>query len=165
MTIISNKDWDKFYLEMARFIAEKRSKDNSTKCGCVIVKDKRILSTGYNGFPEGTEYDDPTKFERPRKYFFFEHSERNAIYNAARAGVSLANSTAYVTGPPCHDCARGLIQAGIIRIVIPVKHNFLDKATSERWMESCNAAEEMLLNADITIYKVDIDENSSQTSC
>ena len=56
--------------------------------------------------------------ERPEKYYWFEHAERNAIYNAARIGVSLKKSTAYLTsGLPCMDCARALVQSGVVKIV------------------------------------------------
>lgn len=148
-------EWDKYFLEMARFVASK-SKDNSTKCGCVIVgRNNQVLSTGYNGFPRGTEYDDPKKSERPHKYFYTEHAERNALYNACRHGIMLEGSTAYATGPPCHDCARGLIQSGIMNVVIPVKHNFHLRMTD--WGDSCRTAKELFENGHVKFTEIEID--------
>lgn len=141
-------DWDEFFIKMTRLVAEK-SKDQSTKCGCVVVgPDNEVRSTGYNGLPRGMDYTEKAQ-ERPYKYFVFEHSERNAIYNAARMGVSLNGCKAYVTGPPCHDCARGMVQAGIKEVVIPVNHNFRDKEKNDRWKESCDVAMEIFEAGDV----------------
>jgi len=157
-------DWHKHFLDMTRLVAE-RSKDTSTKCGCVIVKDKRVLSTGYNGFPRGTDdYDNPKKNgpnSRPEKYFWFEHAERNALYNAALNGVALIGSTAYVTGPPCVDCTRGLIQSGICCIIIPKSHHMTSKARGsnvDKWIEQHEKCLEMMKNASISFFCVDIGE-------
>jgi dCMP deaminase len=111
-------DWKEYFINIAEQVKEK-SKDKSTKIGTVIVgKDKEILTTGYNSFPRGLDDNNSGRQERPEKYFWFEHSERNAIYNAARIGVSLKGSTAYLTsGLPCTDCARGLIQSGVVKVV------------------------------------------------
>ena len=89
-----------------------------TQIGAVIVgKDKEIVSTGYNSFPRGIDDNIRERQERPEKYFWFEHAERNAIYNAARIGVSTKGCTMYLScGVPCSDCARGIINAGIVRI-------------------------------------------------
>lgn len=110
-------DWDKRFLDLAQYIAG-WSKDRSTKVGCVIAGDDHtILSIGYNGFPRGVNDDIESRHERPEKYKWVEHAERNAIANAARVGISLINSTAYIPFLPCAECARQLIQAGIKRIV------------------------------------------------
>ena len=149
--------WHEHFLKMARLISE-RSKDRSTKCGCVIVRNKRVLATGYNGFPSGTEdYDNDAKNERPEKYLWFEHSERNAIYNAASNGVALCDSTAYITCPPCVDCTRALIQSGIVCIIIPKKHNFIDRMDSI-WAETAAVCEEMMRNAFLDYLCLEIDD-------
>lgn len=149
-------NWHEYFLKMARFVATK-SKDKSTKCGCVIVgEDNQVLSTGYNGFTRGTEYDDTTKEEKPEKYYWFEHSERNAIYNAASHGIALKNATAYITAPPCHDCARGLVQSGIKRVIIPVKHDFLKKE-SRSWDESVKRSKIIMENAKVELLEIEID--------
>ncbi len=75
--------WDELFILQATLIAQK-SKDPSTKVGCVIVNDDNvILSTGFNGFPRGIEEDWKDRWKRPEKYHWVEHAERNAIFNAA----------------------------------------------------------------------------------
>ncbi len=151
-------EWDKYFLEMARLVSTK-SKDSSTKCGCVLVgESNQVLSTGYNGLTRGVEYDDVTLHERPEKYYWYEHSERNAIYSAAAHGIALKNSKAYVTGPPCHDCARALVQSGIKEIIIPVKHNFIDKVREGgTWKESCERSMKIVSKGNVIFREVAID--------
>lgn len=111
-------DWDSYYLSVCRTIAT-RSKDPSTQIGCIIVGPAReIRSTGYNSFPRGIVDTIPERHERPEKYFWIEHAERNAIYNAARAGTPLEGCTVYVEVTPCMDCARAIVQAGITKVVV-----------------------------------------------
>lgn len=141
-------NWSKYFLEMCKLVAS-RSEDTSTKCGAVIVgKDHQILSTGYNGFPRGIK-NTPERNERPIKYEFFEHSERNAIYNAARTGVSLDGSTIYITGYPCCDCVRAMIQCGIKKVVIPKVRNQDDFEV--RWADKIETAKGMLAEAGIDL--------------
>ena len=101
----------------------KESKDRSTKVGCVIVSpDNTILSTGWNGFPRNVDDNDESKHERPAKYEWTEHAERNAVFNAAREGIQLKGATAYLNYEPfcvCVPCVRALHQAGIVRLVGP----------------------------------------------
>ena len=136
-------DWTRRMLILARHIAA-WSKDGSTKHGCVITGPaNEIRSTGYNGLPRKVDlYDDEAIVaKRPEKYFWFEHAERNAIYNAARMGISLEGCTAYVTSPVCADCGRAFIQSGISNIFIPHDHLFGEGWNIEdRWLDSCNRA-------------------------
>lgn len=115
-------DWDSYFMTMTYLVAQ-RSLDKHTKHGCVVVDDSRsILSVGYNSPPRGC-IDSDVPLERPQKYLFMEHSESNAITNAARCGTSLKGSVFYVTGPPCNDCFRKIINVGAIKIVHgPVLH-------------------------------------------
>lgn len=102
---------------MARHAAT-RSKDRSTKVGCVIVgPDNDIRSTGYNSFPRGIDDANELRHERPEKYKWTEHAERNAIYSAARTGTPLNGCRAFLPWFPCMDCARALVQAGIVEVV------------------------------------------------
>ena len=112
-----NMSWVSYFRELAHTVKNK-SKDESTQIGAVIVgKDHEIVSTGYNSFPRGIVDNIKERQERPEKYYWFEHAERNAIYNAARIGVSTKGTTMYLScGVPCADCARGIINAGITRI-------------------------------------------------
>lgn len=107
--------WDATFISEA-FRISRRSLDKHTKCGCVLVKDKRIVSTGYNSPPPGFD-DSKADLERPGKYIIFEHGERNAICNAARAGISTLGTTAYITGFPCSDCYRAMWNAGIEKVI------------------------------------------------
>lgn len=116
-TKISLMDWKLYFLSIAEQVKLK-SKDQNTQIGAVIVgEDNEILSTGYNSFPRGLDDNKNERQERPEKYFWFEHAERNAIYNAARVGTPLKNSSIYLTsGLPCMDCARGIVNSGIKKV-------------------------------------------------
>lgn len=117
MTRIIN-NWDLKFMGLANHIAT-WSKDYSTKVGCVIAGPANDVRTlGYNGFPRNIEDNIEKRHERPAKYFWTEHAERNAIFNAASTGVPLSGCTIYVTLFPCADCARAIIQSGIKTIVI-----------------------------------------------
>jgi dCMP deaminase len=110
--------WDAYYLAICRVVAA-RSKDPDTQLGCIIAGPAHeIRSTGYNSFPRGIADTLPERRVRPEKYLWIEHAERNAIYNAARAGTALENCTLYVELMPCMDCARAIVQAGIREVVI-----------------------------------------------
>lgn len=111
-------EWDTYFLGMAGYVATK-SKDRSTKVGAVITstEDHAVLSTGWNGFPRGVDDNIELRHTRPEKYYWTEHAERNAVYNAARRGIPLLGATIYVTLMPCCDCARAIIQTGIGTLV------------------------------------------------
>ena len=133
-------------METVTLVASK-SKDKSMKCGTVIVGEGHtILSTGYNGFPRGMDDTNDEYLERPEKYFWTEHSERNAIYNAARNGIKLLGSDAYVNVNPCVDCARAFVQAGIKKITVPKKENdpFFTKGRWDDWSKSFYRARQVL---------------------
>lgn len=109
--------WDGRWLGLADQTAS-WSKDRSTKVGCVVVGDaNQVLTMGYNGFPRGVNDDIDQRHERPEKYLWTEHAERNAIYNAARHGIALEGATIYLPWYPCADCARAIIQVGIATVV------------------------------------------------
>ena len=126
--------WDTYFMRMLPLIASK-SKDQSTKVGCIIVgKDNEIRSTGYNSFPRGLIDSVSERQERPEKYFWFEHAERNAIYNAARIGTALENCRLYVMGIPCMDCARAIVQSGIVKVIYD-NHPENPFQKNDRWTE------------------------------
>ena len=113
--------WDVYHIKAA-FHAASKSKDPSTQVGCVIVgQDNEPLSTGFNGFPRGINELVEARWERPEKYSWVEHAERNAVYNAARSGIRLKGARAYLNWAPhpCADCMRAFIQAGIVEIIGP----------------------------------------------
>jgi dCMP deaminase len=151
--------WDKRMLQLANEISL-YSKDRSTKVGAIIVgPDGEIRSTGYNGFPRNVDDDVEHRHERPTKYLFAEHGERNAIYNAARVGIPTKGCTLYVTSnpskfPPCADCARAIIQSGITRVVQERLDH--DSEAAKRWKESSTATFEMFAEAGIEFCEVDL---------
>lgn len=106
-----------YFLTLASLIAS-RSVDPSTKCGAVLVsKDKRILSTGYNGPLRGAD-DTKVPLTRPDKYPFMLHAEENCLLAYNGSAQDLEGSTMYVTGKPCHKCLRMILQKGIRNIVV-----------------------------------------------
>ena len=109
--------WDSYFMGIAKLVRE-RSEDPCCKVGACIVKDNKIISTGYNGMPSRSEHGiypwtkgdtDPTK----NKYFYVVHAELNAILNSEK---SLKGATLYVTKFPCNECAKAIIQSGIKHI-------------------------------------------------
>lgn len=115
------KSWNQFFIEMAGLVASK-SKDPSTKVGCVIVGEgNTVLSVGFNGFARGVNESDPSRWERPAKYNWVCHAEFNAVVNAARNGVRLLGARAYLNWDPapCEGCAKAFIQAGIVEVIGP----------------------------------------------
>jgi dCMP deaminase len=130
--------WDKRFIEMAREIST-WSKDPSKQIGAIAVGPKRnVLSTGYNGFPRGIVDTTERYTDRPTKYKYIVHAEQNVIYNATYNGVSLDGSTLYVYGlPVCSECAKGIIQVGIQRVV------YCAEDVPEKWQQSLLLTQEM----------------------
>lgn len=103
---------------------------------------------GYNGFPRGCDDELAFRHERPEKYLWAEHAERNLIYNAARVGVPLEGCILVVTPLfPCMDCARGIVQAGFKAIVAEAEDN-------PRWAESNAKAMELFKEVGIEVIKL-----------
>ena len=111
---------DHKFMELA-YARARFSKDPSTQVGAIVVGPSgEDRASGYNGAPRGCSADEPgdaRRDTRPEKYFWFSHAELNAITNAARVGTPLEGCTIFVTHPPCMDCARAIVQAGIKRVV------------------------------------------------
>ena len=105
-------------MSMVYLLAE-GSKDKKTHIGAVVIgPDKEIRTTGYNGFVRDLDDNVPERQEKPEKDFWFEHAERNSIYNATRFGASLKGCKMYTNGVPCMNCARGVVQSGIEEIIV-----------------------------------------------
>lgn len=122
---------DKNFINIANEIAS-ASKCVSKQVGAVIVKDGRILSTGYNGTPAGyNNCNDHWKGEYTKEHHDWSktyeiHAEMNAIIWAARKGISIEGATIYVTLEPCSECSKNLIAAGIQRIVFQKAYEHTD---------------------------------------
>lgn len=112
-------EWDSYFFNIAYAVSLK-SKDQHTKIGCVIVgPDNEIVSTGYNSLPRGANDFVPERYERPEKYNWMSHAERNAIFNAARVGIPTKGCAMYMScGMPCIDCMHAIVQSGIKEIYL-----------------------------------------------
>lgn len=118
--------WDEYFLDLIQVIGTRATCDRG-KSGCVIVKDKRILTSGYVGSPIGVKHCDEAGHEmhtvthedgtQTRHCIRTTHAEQNAIANAARFGVPLAGATLYCQMTPCYVCAKIIINSGIQRVV------------------------------------------------
>jgi dCMP deaminase len=141
-------NWVTYYKQLANTVKLK-SKDKYTQIGAIIVgEDGEIVSTGYNSFPRGLDDGIDLRQERPEKYYWFEHAERNAIYNAARIGVSTKGTTMYLScGLPCADCARGIINSGIRRIFC----ERVDVTKGDMWKESQERSWDMFLESGVDV--------------
>lgn len=146
-------NWTEYFLGIAEQVKLK-SKDKSTQIGAVIVgEDNEVLSVGYNSFPRGCNDDLDERQERPEKYFWFEHAERNAIYNAARIGIPLKGSKIYLSSQiPCMDCARAIIQSGIKTVYCKSYHTTHNEA---KWKESCDKSKTLFDECGVKVIYYD----------
>lgn len=146
------------FMNVAANIGTTFSKDRSTKTGALITtKDGSPLSWGYNGMPRKVDDNKEDRHTRPRKYLFFEHAERNAIYNACREGIKLLDSRLFITQlVPCPDCTRAIIQSGIKEVYIETTA-FGETESAVRWLEHWEESHEMLREAGVSIMIVPTD--------
>lgn len=138
--------WDERFLRIAFEVAT-WSKDPGTKVGAVLVRDRRIIASGYNGFPQGIEDFSERYEDRETKLALTVHAEVNAILNAAKNGAKTENTTLYVTFPPCVSCTTAVIQAGVTRVVRP----HLSTAP-ERWIKSFSRGGKLMTEAGILVH-------------
>ncbi len=122
---VSRPTWDEYFMELALVVA-KRSTCLRQKVGAIIVKDKRILATGYNGAPSGMAHcldigclREKMKIPSGERQELCRglHAEQNAIIQAAKFGISIEGATMYTTHCPCITCAKMIINAGINKVV------------------------------------------------
>ncbi len=150
--------WPEYFFDMIKSV-KKKSKDKHTKFGCIIAgPGNEIRTTGYNSFPRKLNDNVPERYERPEKYFWMVHAERNAIYNAAKMGTPLDGCTAYIDGLPCGDCAQGLIQVGIKELIFDSDNwnkfieSRLQKAVGQKtWLDDVHKAVKMLEECGVKI--------------
>ena len=105
-------DWDTYFKEIVQ-VTSKRSPCDRLKVGCLIVKDNRIISQGYNGFLQGCPHKSIVRDDHEQATI---HAEQNALCDCAKRGVSCNDATAYITHYPCLICTRLLIASGICEI-------------------------------------------------
>lgn len=122
---VERPSWDEYFLRIAFTVAERSTCDRA-HVGAVIVQDRRILTTGYNGAPAGLPHcDDVGHLLIDGRCVRTLHAEQNAIIQAALHGVSTGGSTIYVTHQPCLICAKMIINAGIEQVIYA--GNYADK--------------------------------------
>lgn len=132
-------DWDRYFLDLCEAVSKRATCDRG-KAGCVIVKDRRIMTTGYVGAPAGLPHCNEAGHDMRRVLNENEtisqhcvctlHAEQNAIIQAAKFGIPLDGSTLYCKMTPCRTCAMIIINSGIKRVVCE-KHYHADKNTIE----------------------------------
>ncbi len=134
---IERPDWDEYFMRMAHLVSS-RSTCLRRKVGAVLVKDKRILATGYNGAPQGLPHCEETGCLREKlkvpsgvrhEICRGLHAEQNVIIQAALHGVSIKGSTLYITCAPCSICAKMIINAGIKKVIY--EDSYPDKMAKE----------------------------------
>ncbi|MGD8780765.1 MAG: deaminase [Ignavibacteria bacterium] len=139
----SRPSWDEYFLKLAMLVSE-RATCPRMHCGCVLVRDKRILSTGYNGsIPGDVHCEDEGCYIVDNHCIRTIHAEMNALLQCSIHGVSTLGATAYVTNMPCTNCAKSLVTAGIKEIVI-----FSDYHNTQ--------AEEFLKIANVPVRRLDM---------
>lgn len=149
MEMIRRPSWDEYFMDLAKVVAT-RSTCLKRKVGALIVVDKRIVTTGYNGSPSGMGHcgdlgcacDDEGSLVIPKRRWEVcraLHGEMNAILQAAQSCVSIAGGTLYTTASPCTLCAKMVVNTGIHRVVCWEEYEqtavlFLEKAGVVCWM-------------------------------
>ena len=151
-------NWDEYFLEMVEFVGRRGTCDRG-QAGAIIVKDKRILATGYVGSPIGLPHCDEAGHEmhtvvqedgvQSRHCIRTAHAELNAIANAARFGVAIDGGTLYCKMFPCYVCAKTIINSGIKRVVC-LKDYHASKRSKEIFKEA--GVEFEILNKDTETY-------------
>lgn len=110
--------WDEYFLKLA-MLASERATCPRMHCGCVLVKDRHVLATGYNGsLPSTPHCEDVGCLMVDNHCIRTNHAEMNAVAQAARHGIAVAGAVAYITNMPCTTCAKMLAAAGIVRVIV-----------------------------------------------
>src|SRR4030042_4110520 len=143
--------WDEYFLNLVEVIGSRGTCDRG-RSGCVIARDKRILSTGYVGSPVGAEHCDEVGHEmhtvkhedghETRHCIRTSHAEQNAIANAARFGVALQGATLYCHMTPCYTCAKMIINAGVKRVVCAMYYHGGDR--TKNILKACGVKYELI---------------------
>lgn len=158
MVFMARPSWDRYFLDLCEAVSKRATCDRGRN-GCVIVKDKRILTTGYVGSPAGLPHCDDEGHDM-RKVFDDMgnvtqhcvrtiHAEQNALIQASKFGISVDNGTMYCKMVPCRMCAMLIINAGIKRVVAE-KHYHEDKDTINLFKQA--GVELVVMNEDIEKY-------------
>lgn len=143
-------EFHKHYLDICVRYAADHSKDTSSQNGALLIDHQGFVKVrACNTFPFGVEYR-ASRMERPTKYAYFEHAERNAILLAARNGICTNDLVMYCPWAACADCARAIIQSGIRRLVRQKQTVEID-----RWKQSCEHGDIMFREAGVEVIEIE----------
>lgn len=149
---VTLRTWDRRFFEMCALLGS-WSEDRSRQVGCVIVGNANdVRALGFNGLPRGVNggVDERHRRENGEKYYWFEHAERNAIYNAARVGTPIAGCRLYANLFPCAECVRAIIQSGIVSV-----HTYNPPQIDVTFSRSFEVATAMLEESGVELYVYD----------
>jgi len=153
-----SKRWIHYFMDIAERTAL-QSKDPSTKVGAVLVKDRRVMATGYNGFARGVDDSKERYEDRSTKLMYVVHAEANCIAQCAKYGVACDGLILFVTLVPCTECAKLLINSGIKVIVFKKQDLAVRRVASEyEWRDKISSSVNMLHEAGIELYEYDQDK-------
>lgn len=145
--MVLSEKWTRFFLGMADYVAT-ASKDPSTKVGAVLVDEhRRVTGIGYNGFPDSIPDDPEMLADRETKYRYTIHAEPNSVLNCS---VPTRGLQMFINYPPCSDCAKFVIQAGIVRVTTWAPTEDL----MSRWASSIEASQDMFRLAGVPFEMV-----------
>jgi dCMP deaminase len=153
------KVWDERLMRLAHLVAT-WSNERGRRVGAVIVdQDYEVRALGFNSFPRGVNDSIEHRHDREsgEKYFWSSHAERNAIYQAAKAGISLKGCSIYVPWFPCGECAKAIIQSGITEL-IAYEPDFND----QKWGRDFIRVIEMLSESGISVRFIDVLEQLTE---
>jgi len=148
--MVDEEKWHIRFMKLALEVAS-WSKDPSTQVGCVLVRNKKVLSTGYNGLPKNLSDSLDILHDREKKYELTVHAEVNAVTTAALHGISTEGATAYVTFNPCSRCAAVLINAGVTSV-----YSYGGSIIPTRWLENFILASRILAEAGVDYSTIDV---------
>ena len=140
--------WDEFFMRHV-YLAASKSKDPRTKIGAILVRDKHIISSGYNGFGSGVKDLEERYNDRETKYSFICHAEFNSILQCSKFGISSSNTTLYTPGFPCAECCKAVIQGGVSEIVL--HRQWPNLTYSEKCVKSFEISNQMTNEAGIEV--------------
>jgi dCMP deaminase len=138
-----------FYLRIACHVATTQADDIHTQNGAVLVTPRGDIISAANCFPADVKKND-ARLQRPMKYAYIEHAERNVIYHAAKMGMPTKHATLYCPWFACADCARAIICAGITEVI-----GLAHVPAHGSWQESCDRGDEMLREAGVAYHRLE----------
>lgn len=136
------------------YLVARRSRDPRTKIGSVLVRENNILACGFNGIARNVkDFSERYSNRRLKNDFYIVHGEHNAILDCARKGAACLGATLYTNGYPCSGCARAIIQAGIVEVII---HKNWPQMETETWKESTGHSSQMFFEAGVKVREFDM---------